>query len=179
MALRASAARGPLAGDGYGLSSSSCRFSSTVVDSGGFARAAEALRMGRPSVTNAVSALEAAIGARLLHRTTRRSRLTGEGELFYERATRILADVGRPGTCSAVRAAPERPAARRHSRGARQAVHHSTTARVHSAVSGRRHRPWRQRSAGRSSGGGCGLRPAAGRALRQQHDQPRRRPGPA
>ena len=65
----------------------------TVVDSGSFARAAEALRMGRPSVTNTVSALESAIGARLLHRTTRRSSLTGEGELFYERATRILADV--------------------------------------------------------------------------------------
>jgi LysR family transcriptional regulator for bpeEF and oprC len=65
----------------------------TVVDSGSFARAAEALRMGRPSVTNAVSALESAIGARLLHRTTRRSSLTSEGELFYERVTQILADV--------------------------------------------------------------------------------------
>jgi LysR family transcriptional regulator for bpeEF and oprC len=64
-----------------------------VVDNGSFARAAEALRMGRPSVTNAVAALEASVGVRLLHRTTRRSSLTGEGELFYERATRILTDV--------------------------------------------------------------------------------------
>jgi LysR family transcriptional regulator for bpeEF and oprC len=64
-----------------------------VVDNGSFARAADALRMGRPSVTNAVSALEASIGVRLLHRTTRRSSLTGEGELFYERATQILTDL--------------------------------------------------------------------------------------
>lgn len=65
----------------------------SVVDNGGFARAAEALGMGRPGVTNAVNALEASIGVRLLHRTTRRSSLTGEGELFYERATQILTDV--------------------------------------------------------------------------------------
>jgi LysR family transcriptional regulator, regulator for bpeEF and oprC len=64
-----------------------------VADNGNFARAAAALRMARPSVTNAVSALEASIGARLLHRTTRRSSLTGEGEIFYERATQILTDV--------------------------------------------------------------------------------------
>jgi LysR family transcriptional regulator for bpeEF and oprC len=64
-----------------------------VADNGSFARAATALRMARPSVTNAVSALEASIGARLLHRTTRRSSLTGEGEIFYERATQILTDV--------------------------------------------------------------------------------------
>ncbi len=64
-----------------------------VADNGSFARAAAALRMGRPSVTNAVSALEASIGVRLLHRTTRRSSLTGEGELFYARATQILTDV--------------------------------------------------------------------------------------
>lgn len=65
----------------------------TVADNGSFARAAAALRMGRPSVTNAISALEASIGVRLLHRTTRRLSLTGEGELFYERGTQILADV--------------------------------------------------------------------------------------
>ena len=64
-----------------------------VADNGSFARAAAALRLARTSVTNAVSALEASIGARLLHRTTRRSSLTGEGEIFYERATQILTDV--------------------------------------------------------------------------------------
>lgn len=64
-----------------------------VVDTGSFTRAAEALRMARPSVTNAVSALESRLGARLLHRTTRRLHLTGEGEQLHERATRLLADI--------------------------------------------------------------------------------------
>lgn len=65
----------------------------SVVDNGSFARAAGALRLGRPVVTNAVAALETSVGARLLHRTTRRSSLTGEGEIFYERASQILVDL--------------------------------------------------------------------------------------
>jgi LysR family transcriptional regulator, regulator for bpeEF and oprC len=64
-----------------------------VVDRGSFSRAAEALRMARPSVTNAMNALEERLGARLLHRTTRRLHLTSEGEQIYERATRLLADI--------------------------------------------------------------------------------------
>ncbi|KZC80141.1 transcriptional regulator [Sphingobium yanoikuyae] len=64
-----------------------------VVDNGSFSRAAEALRMARPGVTNAINALEADIGARLIHRTTRRLSLTGEGEQFYDRATRLLTDI--------------------------------------------------------------------------------------
>jgi LysR family transcriptional regulator, regulator for bpeEF and oprC len=64
-----------------------------VVDNGSFARAAEALLMARPSVTNAINALEKGLGARLLQRTTRRISLTGEGELFYDRATRLLTDI--------------------------------------------------------------------------------------
>jgi len=63
-----------------------------IADNGSFARAADALGMGRPTITNTIAALEASIGARLLHRTTRRTTLTSEGELFYERAARLLAD---------------------------------------------------------------------------------------
>ena len=62
----------------------------TVVEQRSFARAAEALRMTRPAVSNAVTDLETAVGARLLHRTTRRSTLSGEGELFYDRAIELL-----------------------------------------------------------------------------------------
>lgn len=65
----------------------------TVVEAGSFARASDALRMARPGVTKAVSGLEATLGARLLHRTTRRLALTGEGESLYERATALLNDV--------------------------------------------------------------------------------------
>lgn len=65
----------------------------TVVDLGSFAKAADALRMTRPSVTNAINSLESDIGTRLLHRTTRRSSLTGEGEIFYEKAIQLLSEV--------------------------------------------------------------------------------------
>jgi LysR family transcriptional regulator for bpeEF and oprC len=65
----------------------------SVVDNGSFSRAAEALRMARPGVTNAINALESGLGARLLQRTTRRLNLTAEGERFYDRATRLLTDI--------------------------------------------------------------------------------------
>jgi LysR family transcriptional regulator, regulator for bpeEF and oprC len=65
----------------------------SVAENHSFARAAEALRMTRPGVTNAINALEESLGARLLQRTTRRVSLTGEGEQLHERALRLLADV--------------------------------------------------------------------------------------
>lgn len=64
-----------------------------VAENGSFARAAESLGMARPSVTNAIANLEQTVGARLLHRTTRRTSLTGEGELLFERARQLLGDV--------------------------------------------------------------------------------------
>ena len=64
----------------------------SIAEHGSFARAADALRMNRPAITNAIAALEASIGARLLHRTTRRTTLTAEGEVFHERAAQLLAD---------------------------------------------------------------------------------------
>nr|WP_199045043.1 LysR family transcriptional regulator [Dyella sp. ASV24] len=65
----------------------------TVVETGSFARASDALRIARPGITKAVNELEATLGVRLLHRTTRRVGLTGEGESLYERATALLNDV--------------------------------------------------------------------------------------
>lgn len=65
----------------------------TVIEAGNFTRAAHTLRMTRPGVTKAIGALETALGVRLLHRTTRRISLTGEGESLYERATGLLGDV--------------------------------------------------------------------------------------
>jgi LysR family transcriptional regulator, regulator for bpeEF and oprC len=65
----------------------------SVVDHGSFTKAAAAMRMARPSVSTAVQGLETDLGARLLHRTTRNTTLTAEGEHFYERATQILAEV--------------------------------------------------------------------------------------
>ena len=64
-----------------------------VAELGSFARAAEALALSRARVSEAVAGLERALGARLLHRTTRRLALSDDGRAFYERAARILADV--------------------------------------------------------------------------------------
>lgn len=64
-----------------------------VVDSGGFARAAEVLDVSNAVVTRQVAALERHLGARLLNRTTRRMSLTDAGEEFYGRARSILEQV--------------------------------------------------------------------------------------
>lgn len=64
-----------------------------VAESGGFAGAARALHMSPPAVTRAVAALEAAIGTRLLTRTTRTVRLTEAGARYLEDCRCILAEI--------------------------------------------------------------------------------------
>lgn len=64
-----------------------------VVEQNGFARAADKLGLPRASVTTIIQNLEAHLGTSLLQRTTRRLSLTADGELFHERALRILAEV--------------------------------------------------------------------------------------
>lgn len=63
-----------------------------VADMGSFIRAANALNLPRASVSAAVQQLEASLGARLLHRTTRRVHLTPDGELLLARIRTLLAD---------------------------------------------------------------------------------------
>jgi DNA-binding transcriptional LysR family regulator len=64
-----------------------------VVDSGSFARAADAIGMTTSGVSRAVARLEARIGARLLDRTTRSVALTDEGRRFYEKVKPSLATI--------------------------------------------------------------------------------------
>jgi DNA-binding transcriptional LysR family regulator len=64
-----------------------------VVDSGGFSAAGRRLNMSTTMVSNHVQALEERLGARLLHRTTRKVSLTEVGKAYYDRATQILADI--------------------------------------------------------------------------------------
>lgn len=64
-----------------------------VVEAGGFSAAARAARLTPSAVSKLVSRLEARIGARLLNRTTRKLALTAEGQVFYDRARGILADI--------------------------------------------------------------------------------------
>lgn len=64
----------------------------TVTESGSFTRAAERLGVSKAYISKQVSELEAALGVRLLHRTTRRIALTDAGRLYlhYARQARDL-----------------------------------------------------------------------------------------
>ncbi len=64
-----------------------------VADEGGFAAAARRLNMSAASVTRAVAALEARIGALLLVRSTRNLRLTDVGERYLNDCRRILSEL--------------------------------------------------------------------------------------
>jgi DNA-binding MarR family transcriptional regulator len=64
-----------------------------VVDEGSFVRAADALAVSKTAVSRLVADLEARLGVRLLHRTTRRLSLTPEGEVFHARCKELLASV--------------------------------------------------------------------------------------
>lgn len=57
------------------------------------AAAAQELGISPPAVSRRLAALESRLGVRLLHRTTRRSSLTPEGERYLEEAGRILRDI--------------------------------------------------------------------------------------
>lgn len=65
----------------------------TVAEEAGFASAARRLFMSPPSVTRAVSSLEARLGARLFHRTTRAVRLTEAGQRYLTDCRRILSEI--------------------------------------------------------------------------------------
>ena len=64
-----------------------------VAERGSFSRAADELELSRPAASAHVQALERHLGARLLHRTTRKVALTAEGADFLERARRILSEL--------------------------------------------------------------------------------------
>jgi LysR family transcriptional regulator for bpeEF and oprC len=64
-----------------------------VAELGSFTRAADALELSRARVSEAVAALESELGARLLHRTTRRVALSDDGRAYYTRVRQILAEL--------------------------------------------------------------------------------------
>ena len=61
-----------------------------VAELGGFAAAARKLKLSAPTITRAVAALEAQVGAELFVRTTRFVRLTESGERYLQDCRRIL-----------------------------------------------------------------------------------------
>jgi DNA-binding transcriptional LysR family regulator len=64
-----------------------------VADAKSFSEAARRLRLAKSAVSRQVSDLEANLGVRLFHRTTRSLSLTEAGRGYFERAERILTDL--------------------------------------------------------------------------------------
>lgn len=78
-----------------------------VVEAGSFVRAAERLGSSTSSTSRLIAELETHLGARLLHRTTRRLSLTETGQAYYERCSQLLADIDEAETAAgAATAAP-------------------------------------------------------------------------
>lgn len=63
-----------------------------VAELASFTRAAESLGQPKASVSLLIQQLEARLGTRLLHRTTRKVQMTQDGQAFYERCRDLLAD---------------------------------------------------------------------------------------
>ena len=61
-----------------------------IADQGSLTRAAEALGTSLPAVVRSLAALEAHLGVRLFHRTTRRLSLTEEGRSYLPSARELL-----------------------------------------------------------------------------------------
>jgi DNA-binding transcriptional LysR family regulator len=64
-----------------------------VVEAGSFVRGAETLQISKTAASRLINDLEARLGVRLLHRTTRRLSLTEEGGVFLERCRDLLGSV--------------------------------------------------------------------------------------
>jgi DNA-binding transcriptional LysR family regulator len=64
-----------------------------IAERSSFTQAADDLQIPRATVTNLLKRLEERLGTRLLERTTRTVRLTHDGEAFYRRCVRLVADM--------------------------------------------------------------------------------------
>lgn len=64
-----------------------------VVEVGSFTAAGERLGMTKATVSRKIADLEERLGVRLLNRTTRQLNLTETGHVFFERCSRIMADL--------------------------------------------------------------------------------------
>lgn len=64
-----------------------------VVEAGSFTTAAMRMNLTRSAVGKVITRLEARLGVRLLHRTTRTQTLTEAGQAYYDRCVRALAEL--------------------------------------------------------------------------------------
>jgi len=64
-----------------------------VVDTGGFGRAAESMKLPKVTVSTLIKQLESALSVKLLHRTTRHVSVTADGAAYYAHCLRILSEL--------------------------------------------------------------------------------------
>ncbi len=64
-----------------------------VVELGSFSEAGRQLRLSRSAMSKSVADLEQSLGVQLLHRTTRHASPNESGQVYFERALGILADI--------------------------------------------------------------------------------------
>src|ERR1700727_3399695 len=64
-----------------------------IVRAGNLSAAARALNSSPAAMSRGLTALESRLGVRLVTRTSRSFKLTEEGQLFYDRCARIVADI--------------------------------------------------------------------------------------
>jgi DNA-binding transcriptional LysR family regulator len=64
-----------------------------IAERSSFTQAADDLQIPRATVTTLLKRMEARLGARLIERTTRTVRLTHDGEAYYRRCVRLVADL--------------------------------------------------------------------------------------
>lgn len=69
------------------------RYFVAVAETGNFTRAAERCHVSQPSLSQQIINLENELGHKLFHRLGRKAVLTESGELFIERAHRVLAEL--------------------------------------------------------------------------------------
>ena len=69
------------------------RYVVAVAETGNFTRASERVNISQPSLSQQIINLEAEVGRKLFHRLGRKAVLTEAGEVFLERARRILFEI--------------------------------------------------------------------------------------
>ncbi|MER6957477.1 LysR family transcriptional regulator [Streptomyces sp. NPDC000618] len=84
------------------------RYFTVVAEHGHFGRAAQALHITQPSLSRQVRRLEQQLGARLLDRTPRGTRLTEAGEVFLPRAVALLRSAAEAAAQTRAAAEPSR-----------------------------------------------------------------------